>query len=44
LKDEEGIKTMRVLGENMAWLLKKIKGKRQKTKEKRQKANGESES
>ena len=24
LKDEEGLKTMRVLGENMAWLLKKI--------------------
>lgn len=28
LKDEEGMKTMRVLGENMAWLLKKIKDKR----------------
>jgi len=25
LKDEEGMKTMQVLGENMAWLLKKIK-------------------
>jgi multimeric flavodoxin WrbA len=25
LKDEEGMKTMRVLGENMAWLLDKIK-------------------
>ena len=25
LKDEEGMRTMRVLGENMAWLLKKIK-------------------
>lgn len=24
LKDEEGMKTMRVLGENMAWLMKKI--------------------
>ena len=24
LKDEEGMKTMRVLGENMAWLLKKV--------------------
>ena len=24
-KDEEGVRTMRVLGENMAWLLKKIK-------------------
>lgn len=23
-KDEEGIRTMKVLGENMAWLLKKI--------------------
>jgi len=28
LKDEEGLKTMKVLGENMAWLLKKIKDKR----------------
>jgi multimeric flavodoxin WrbA len=25
-KDEEGIETMKVLGENMAWLLKKIHG------------------
>ncbi len=25
-KDEEGIRTMKVLGENMAWLLKKIHG------------------
>ena len=25
LKDEEGMKTMQVLGENMAWILKKIK-------------------
>jgi multimeric flavodoxin WrbA len=25
LKDEEGMKTMKVLGENMAWLLKKVK-------------------
>jgi multimeric flavodoxin WrbA len=24
-RDEEGIRTMRVLGQNMAWLLKKIK-------------------
>jgi multimeric flavodoxin WrbA len=24
-KDEEGIRTMRVLGENMAWLLKKLR-------------------
>ena len=23
-QDEEGIKTMRILGQNMAWLLKKI--------------------
>jgi multimeric flavodoxin WrbA len=30
LKDEEGMKTMKVLGENMAWLLEKIKDKRQK--------------
>ena len=28
LKDEEGMKTMKVLGENMAWLLEKIKDKR----------------
>jgi multimeric flavodoxin WrbA len=28
LKDEEGMKTMRVLGENMAWLMKKIKDKK----------------
>jgi len=25
LKDEEGLKTMKVLGENMAWLMKKLK-------------------
>jgi len=25
-KDEEGLRTMEVLGENMAWLLKKIHG------------------
>jgi hypothetical protein len=25
-KDEEGLDTMKVLGENMAWLLKKIHG------------------
>jgi multimeric flavodoxin WrbA len=25
-KDQEGMETMRVLGKNMAWLLKKIKG------------------
>jgi multimeric flavodoxin WrbA len=25
-KDEEGLQNMRVLGENMAWLLAKIKG------------------
>jgi len=28
LKDEEGMKTMKVLGENMAWLLKKIRDKK----------------
>lgn len=33
LKDEEGIKTMKVLGDNMAWLLKKLKDKSLKTKE-----------
>jgi len=27
VKDEEGMMTMRVLGENMAWLMKKIKAK-----------------
>jgi multimeric flavodoxin WrbA len=32
LKDEEGMKTMRVLGENMAWLLRKLKDKRKKVK------------
>jgi len=26
LKDEEGMKTMKVLGENMAWLMKRLKG------------------
>ncbi len=30
IKDEEGMKTMRVLGENMAWLLQKVKGKSKK--------------
>ena len=28
--DEEGITTMRILGENMGWLLKRIKGKKSK--------------
>jgi multimeric flavodoxin WrbA len=32
LKDEEGMRTMKVLGENMAWLLEKTKGKREKEK------------
>ena len=32
LKDEEGMKTMKVLGENMAWLLEKTKDKSKKTK------------
>ena len=27
LKDEEGMQTMKVLGENLAWLLRKIKNK-----------------
>src|SRR5659263_190751 len=35
LKDAEGMKTMKVLGENMAWLLLKIKDKRKKTKVKK---------
>jgi multimeric flavodoxin WrbA len=30
LKDEEGLSTMRVLGENMAWVMKKIKDKSKK--------------
>jgi len=25
-KDEEGIATMRILGRNMAWLMKKVNG------------------
>jgi len=37
LKDEEGMKTMKVLGENMAWLLKKTKDKSKKSKVKSQK-------
>jgi multimeric flavodoxin WrbA len=37
LKDEEGMRTMKVLGENMAWLLEKLKDKKQKTKGKMQK-------
>ena len=28
LKDEEGMKTMQVLGENLAWLLKRLKSKK----------------
>jgi multimeric flavodoxin WrbA len=28
LKDEEGMRTMKVLGENMAWLMKKLNSKR----------------
>lgn len=32
LNDEEGMRTMRVLGENIAWLLEKTKGKSKKTK------------
>ena len=33
LKDEEGLNTMKVLGENMAWLLKKTKGKKKERPE-----------
>jgi multimeric flavodoxin WrbA len=35
LKDEEGMQVMKTLGENIAWLLKKIKDKRLKIKDKR---------
>ena len=41
LKDEEGMRTMKVLGENMAWLLKKIKDKSKKSKAKDEKTKGE---
>ncbi len=37
LKDEEGMNTMKVLGENMAWLMKKLKKKGQKSEDGRQK-------
>ena len=37
LKDEEGMRTMKVLGENMAWLLEKTKDKSKEAKVKRQK-------
>jgi multimeric flavodoxin WrbA len=37
LKDEEGMRTMKVLGENMAWLMEKLKDNRKKTKGKRDK-------
>jgi len=39
LKDEEGMKTMKVLGENMAWLLEKT---RRKEKGEREKGKGKS--
>jgi multimeric flavodoxin WrbA len=35
LKDDEGMRTMKVLGENMAWLLEKTKDKSKKEKGKR---------
>ena len=35
LKDEEGLKTMKILGENIAWLLEKTQDKRHKIKEER---------
>jgi len=31
LKDEEGMKTMKVLGENIAWLLEKINSRSKKS-------------
>jgi multimeric flavodoxin WrbA len=37
-EDEEGIKTMRILGENIAWLLEKTKGERKKEKGKSKKS------
>jgi multimeric flavodoxin WrbA len=37
LKDEEGMQTMKVLGENMGWLLRKIKHKGRKTEDGSQK-------
>jgi multimeric flavodoxin WrbA len=40
LKDEEGMGTMKVLGENLAWLMKKLKKKGQKKEGGRQKAEG----
>jgi multimeric flavodoxin WrbA len=40
LKDEEGMRTMKVLGENMAWLLEKTKDKSKKTKDKGHKTKG----
>jgi multimeric flavodoxin WrbA len=38
LKDEEGMRTMRVLGENLAWLLEKTKDKSKKIKVKKLKS------
>jgi multimeric flavodoxin WrbA len=32
MEDTEGMQTMKVLGENMAWLLKKLKDKDNKSK------------
>ena len=47
LKDEEGMKTMKVLGENMAWLMEKINDKSKKTKagrnKKKKKKDGEND-
>jgi len=37
LKDEEGMRTMKVLGENMAWLMKKLRKKGQKPEDESQK-------
>lgn len=38
LSDEEGMRTMKVLGENMAWLLKKTEDRRPETEAKNKKA------
>jgi multimeric flavodoxin WrbA len=32
LKDEEGLQTMKTLGQNMAWLLKKVTDPKKKTR------------
>jgi multimeric flavodoxin WrbA len=43
LKDDEGLKTMKTLGENMSWLLKKLNSSKKEVKSKKKK-HGKSES